>query len=123
MSDPTPPIPPARPPTLSYQTPGKRDLPIGVQVTLGCILTVTVLGGLCFGSGYLSITVDRRAMGLTILSASAAIVFTVSFHYARLMRMDERRRGWAIGVYIGMGLAGLLWGFCALVVDLASHPS
>lgn len=119
-NDSTPDAP--RPPMLSYHQPDRLRLPIGVQAFLGALFTIIVLSGLCIASGLLAANGHTRAVTNLTLLVCFGLTFMLAYLLARRFGLTFERRGWALGIYIGMGLAGLFWGYCGVLLHALSGP-
>ena len=97
------------------------------QAVFGTIITGPVLVvATCFVLGFGSAFANTNTSTYVLLSigvvlAIAALVTILIF--ARRLRKSERSRGWAIGIYIGLGLFGLFWGTCGLLLYSLSSGS
>jgi hypothetical protein len=97
------------PPQLQYRSGideriSRPRVPIGVQAILGTLISSFAIA---------------LAMALALSSGSTgfAIVlfFVTGFAFAGLaifLKSDPKTRGWAIGIWIGIALTGLLEGIC-----------
>jgi len=122
MSEEPPHHPPPLPPQVLYcQQPVQPALPIGVQALLGCLATapaVFVIVCLLIGMDA-SLTGSSDAANIAIVSATIIFglgILAAILYWARRLRKNELRRGWAIGIYIGLGLSALFWGTCGLIL-------
>lgn len=122
-----PPIPPIEPPktVLSHQRP--PAMPMGVQALLGVVISVPTLFVIaCLligGAASLSGTTTGTVVGVGGCGLIALVVLGVTLYYARELRHEERTRGWAIGIYIGLGLTALFWGTCGLILASLSYAN
>ena len=107
MSEPRDKIP------LDYERPPHGRIPIGAQATIGAVVTTVVLSAAGFGIGWTAMMVAANnllPLLVIVLGGGATIFVTVAV--ARRQQLDPSRRGWAIGTYIGLGLAVLINGLC-----------
>jgi zinc transporter ZupT len=102
-------------PPLEYASPREPELRAGrmaLQAIVGCSLTCGLLmGGVFFGllfafasGGSTPYAILAIAIGAMLLGA--VIALGVQAH------RNPKRRGWAMGIWIGIGLAALLEGLC-----------
>ncbi|CAN5575019.1 hypothetical protein BH10PLA1_BH10PLA1_15720 [soil metagenome] len=114
--------PPPLPPVVPYEPMPQDGLPIGVQALLGTLATCPVVFVLVI---VVVMTVSNFPSQSTAMwvGASLGLVFLIiALFIAHALRRDERRRGWAIGIYIGLGLSALFWGTCAMILaNLSLH--
>jgi hypothetical protein len=118
---PLPPDPPQQPLPLSYGRP--PAISIAGQAVLGTLATTAAIVGMGFGAAF---TVGMAAsLGNAGFFAMIAIVCVISVGagvlLARRFRRNPSTRGWAIGIYIGMGLAALFWGSCGMILYSLSN--
>jgi hypothetical protein len=104
--------PPDPPRTLSYATPEKQSLPIGVQAFLGTVSTLGTMVLLVIVFGFLSMAFQDKRSAVTFLIMMAILPAVLCITFASRMKRNPRHRGWVIGIYVGLGLSGLLWGYC-----------
>lgn len=125
MSQIPPPVPPDpnRPQPLQYHDGQRRGyaIPTVWQALLGTIGT----GVLVVGGGFLIAIVALVAVSESkggdsmffIVAGVGSLIFLVAaLLLARRLRRSELYKGWAIGMYIGMGLGALFWGTCAVML-------
>ncbi len=108
--------PPRDPSFLSYATPERGRLPTGVQAFLGAVFTLVLIVGVVIVAGFLMAGANGKGMVKVILAVTGAIILMISLSIAIPLKQDPRRRGWAIGIYIGLGLGCLFWGYCGLLM-------
>jgi hypothetical protein len=116
-----PPQPPAarRPepqtPPLEYASPREEQLGAGrmvFQAVQGCAITCgAIMGAVFFGLLY-GITGSGSTMYATIAIAAGIALVAGAVTLAVRVRRHPKRRGWAMGIWFGIGLAGLLEGIC-----------
>ena len=103
------------PPSLEYASPTEPQLSAARMVTqaaVGCSLTCgLIMGSVLFGmlfayasGGPVSAAMVAVGMGVLLLG----VIVAVSVRAYR----NPLRRGWAMGIWIGIGLAALLEGLC-----------
>jgi hypothetical protein len=119
MSQP-PPLPPdlpsQQPLPLAYGRP--PSISIGGQAELGTVATVAPIVGISFVAAFAVGMASEIGNGAIYMILGVVCVATVGTGVllARKYRRDPNTRGWAIGIYIGMGLAALFWGTCAMIL-------
>jgi hypothetical protein len=108
---------------LEYRSPkdDRADSPAAAtlawQAVAGAIVTALVLVGLVFGSFLLLYWLSaseppRDTLAWTLLVVEGLVIFgALAWISARAYR-NPRRRGWAFGIWIGVGLAILVEGIC-----------
>ena len=123
MSDlpPTPPHDPNPPhEVLPYRVPPPMGLPVGVQALLGTIATGAgaVVSTIVFAF-LIGMTSDSKPLCtvMTIVCVAVGLGELVAvIRLAIRLRRTETKRGWAIGIWIGLGLYALFWGTCGLLL-------
>ena len=121
MSQP-PPLPPNLPPQQPVPYASRQQqphaLPMAVQALLGTLATVGIMIGMCFFIlGMSTAFVELGNRGFLILVGIVSLTFVaIGLLLARRLRRNPAVRGWAIGIYIGMGLSALFWGACGLLI-------
>ena len=115
-----PPLPPDQPPQqpvpLSYGRP--PAISIGGQAVLGTLATLAAVFVICFAAAFLvgmAASVGNGAI-YTVIGVVCVATIGTGLLLARKYRRNPNSRGWAIGIYIGMGLAALFWGTCAMIL-------
>lgn len=90
----------------------ERGLPIGVQAFLSFIATGVII---CGGGLFAAIVTNSSSGGLAVvilacigLAGAAAYIHT---------KAHVKYRGWAIGIWLGIGIVGLLDGICFVAVS------
>ncbi len=125
--DQPPPLPPQPPTVLMYHQPERPPLPIGVQALLGVIVSVPtlfVIACLLIGmASAMSSTPNGTIVGVSACGLIALGVLGGVLYYARQLRKSERSKGWALGIYIGLGLTALFWGSCGLILYSLSNAN
>lgn len=125
--DQPPPLPPQPPAVLMYQRPEARPIPIGVQALLGVVVSVPTLfviaclligGAASLSNSTAGTIVGVGGCGLIGLGVLGGVIY-----YARQLRKNERSKGWALGIYIGLGLTALFWGSCGLILYSLSNSN
>jgi hypothetical protein len=80
-----------------------------VQAIFGCAITC----GTLMGSAFALILFGYANMGgVVLVLIGCAILLAMAIGIALRARRNPRRRGWAMGIWIGIGLACLLEGLC-----------
>ena len=99
--------PPANPPRLDYAPPTESrpglHMCLAACVTAGAILPVAVVGPLVGG-----------VFGLVL--APLAVIAIAAVVAVRL-RVSQRTRAWAAGIWIGIGIAVLVDGACWMAIS------
>jgi len=112
---------PDKPSVLPYSPPPEGSLPIGVQALLGAILTLLSIAAVVFGAGMVAMVISNDVWRWIALGWAAAYISFKAFRVARNQRDYFNRRGWEIGIYIGLGLGALLWGWCGIFLHALNH--
>ena len=105
------------PPQLEYASPRDDQLSPGrmlFQAVLACGLTCGVLMGSVFVLVFVAYigSAGHSASGAVVAIAVAGLILAGAIRLAIRTRRDPMRRGWAMGIWIGIGLAFLLEGLC-----------
>ena len=125
MSQTPPPMPPDpnRPQPLQYHDGSRRGyaIPTVWQALIGTIMTAVVVVGGGFVVAIFAAVVASEAkagdsMFFIVAGVGSLIFLGAALLLARRLRRSELYRGWAIGIYIGMGLGALFWGTCAMML-------
>ena len=88
---------------LEYAKPA-RGLPAGLQFALGCVIAVGTVLPAAFVGGAVA------GMGAAVVVPLLVIVVLAAF--ASSMRNVPTRKGWAAGLWTGIGIAVLVDGVC-----------
>jgi hypothetical protein len=109
-------IPPKVPVSLGYQSSEGRPPLSRRQVVTGCLITIVLLGGLCFVAGFTHVMADYSGTAEGVFLYFAAAAVGVPVWIAHRCRRNEFKRGWGVGIYLGLGLVSLFWGYCGIVL-------
>jgi hypothetical protein len=113
---------PNRPQPLQYHDPTPRGyaIPTVWQALLGTIGTaVVVVGGgflIALAAGFLVSMMGGDSAFFIVCGVLSLVGLGGLLLLARRLRRSDLYRGWAIGIYIGLGLGALFWGTCALMI-------
>ena len=104
-------------PPLEYASPSDDQLSSGrmlFQAVLACGLTCGLLMGSVFVLTFMAFigSAGNSAIGVVIAIAVAGLILAGAIRLAIRTRRDPMHRGWAMGIWIGIGLACLLEGLC-----------
>ena len=108
-------MPDELPPPLEYASPQSDRLSAGrmvLQAVIGCTLTCGLLVGAVFFGLLFGITGSGSTTYATIAIIAGVALLAGFVTLAIRARRDPNRRGWAMGIWIGIGLAALLEGIC-----------
>ncbi|CAN5575104.1 hypothetical protein BH10PLA1_BH10PLA1_15750 [soil metagenome] len=112
---------PDKPSVIPYAKPPAGSLPIGVQAFLGALVTLLVIALFVFVGGFVAMMITSDLWRAIALGVAAVIVSAIGLRKARNQRDYFNRRGWEIGIYIGLGLGALLWGWCGIFIYSFNH--
>jgi hypothetical protein len=119
MPDETPPPPPrpppSLPPSLEYASPNPDVLTAGrmvLQAVLGCTFTCGLLMGAVFFGILFSLTSNGSTPYVLVAISTGVLLLAAIIALAVRFQRQSRRRGWAMGIWLGIALSGLLEGLC-----------
>ena len=113
-NDPQPPIDYRSTSPRRHDSDGPR---IVGQAIVGAFCTLFLIGCVAFVTAFASVSLDNKADGAgpLLFIAGGIAIAAIGIVTARRRQRYRDERGWAIGIYIGLGLGGLFWGCCGFV--------
>lgn len=110
-------------PVLPYAHRQYQPLPVGLQAILGTLATIAIMAMSVVAGGFLSLFGHAAGDGgmFTVLGVCAAIMLYLGIRKARSVGVDADSRGWVIGIYLGLGIGMLLWGYCGVFLFSLNH--
>jgi hypothetical protein len=94
---------------------------IGVQAFLGALVTLIIIVAIVVALGLFSLNMQNNIALFMMFGLAAVIILVVAVRAARTQHRYPDRRGWGIGIYIGLGLGALFWGYCGIGMYSLNH--
>ena len=104
-----------------YKPPYRQGLAIGVNAVMGAIITIMLIGCGVFAAGFAAMTMQSNADSYAVLAVAGMIIVATTIFIASRFHRIPNKRGWAIGIYIGLGIGCLLLGLCGFAMDGLKH--
>jgi hypothetical protein len=115
---------PAADKILPYANPENQPMSIGLQAAISAIVTVLCIAIAVVAGGFLAIpasVVGGDGGMFAMLTIGLLLTIFIGMRKARRLTVDLDSRGWVIGIYIGIGIGALLWGYCSIFLFRINH--